>query len=52
MQMLEDMKQQLMDPGKRGPRAEKTRGKRLSPKEIAKRKKERAKMLRKKKRDR
>ena len=49
MQMMEDLKQQMLDPGKRGPK-EKTRGKRLTAKERQKLKKDRAKMLRKKKR--
>ncbi len=50
MQMIEDLKQQMLDPGKRGPKAEKNRGKRMSPKARAKAKKDREKMLRKKKR--
>ena len=50
MQMMEDLKQQMLDPGRKGMPKEKNRGKRLTPKERKKMQKDRAKMLRKKKR--
>ena len=50
MQMVEDLKQQMMDPAKKGPKTKKGTGKRLSAKERAKMKKQREKMLRQKKR--
>ncbi len=50
MQMMKDLQDQMMDPGKRAPKVKKGTGKRLSAKERAKLKKQREKMLRQKKR--
>jgi signal recognition particle subunit SRP54 len=50
MKMMRDLQDQMMDPTKRGPKTKKGTGKRLTPKERAKMKKEREKMLRQKRR--
>ncbi len=50
MQMMQELQQQMMDPGKKGPKTKKSTGKRLTAKQRAKLKKEREKLLRQKKR--
>jgi signal recognition particle subunit SRP54 len=51
MEMVEEMKQMMLDPAMRGPKTKKSTGKRLSPKERKKAQKEREKRLRQLKRD-
>ncbi len=50
MQMMQDLQQNMMDPGKRMPKTKKSTGKRLTAKERAKMKKQRDKLLKEKRR--
>ncbi len=51
MQLMEEFKEQMLDPSRQGPRTKKGTGTRLTPKEREKRKKQREKFLRQKRRD-
>ncbi len=51
MEMVEEMKQMMLDPTKRGPKTKKSTGKRLSPKERKRAQKDREKRLRQLKRE-
>ncbi len=51
MQMMQEMQEKMLDPAKRGPKTKKGTGKRLNPKEKKKLQKQRAKLLRQKKRN-
>ena len=51
MQMMKDLQQKMLDPTSRMPKTKKSTGKRLSPKQRAKEKKRRDKMLKQKRRE-
>lgn len=51
MEMVEEMKQMMLDPAKRGPKTKKSTGKRLTPKERKRAQKDREKRLRQMKRE-
>ena len=51
MQMMKDLQKKMTDPGARMPKTKKTTGKRLTPKERAKMKKQRDKLLKQKRRE-
>ena len=51
MQMVDELREQMLDPSRMGPRTKKGTGKRLTPKERAKMKKQREKLLRQKRRE-
>lgn len=51
MQMMQDLQQKMLDPASRMPKTKKSTGKRLSPKQRAKEKKRRDKLLKQKRRE-
>ena len=51
MQMMQDLQQKMLDPTSRMPKTKKSTGKRLSPKQRAKEKKRRDKLLKQKRRE-
>lgn len=51
MEMVKEMQQKMMDPSAKISKTKKSTGRRLTPKEIKKAKKEREKLLRQKRRD-